>query len=73
MILWTAMPLELVLGDYDPAQTTPSPQVEVKYKDRTVIIEPLGLNKGKVLRLISTDPADYLLEDFQPGMVISLG
>ncbi|WP_422879886.1 YlzJ-like family protein [Moorella stamsii] len=33
-------------------------------------MEPLSFNQARVVRLISTNPADYLAGPYQPGAVL---
>ncbi|HLO02935.1 MAG TPA: YlzJ-like family protein [Symbiobacteriaceae bacterium] len=58
-ILWTVMPLELVMqaGEGAPALTA------VWQGDRLVMLRP----DGTVERLLSTNPYDYLDPALQPG------
>ncbi len=32
-----------------------------------LLVEPVGMDSCRVVRLISTNPADYLKDEFQPG------
>jgi hypothetical protein len=34
--------------------------------------EPLENNQARVLEVISTDPMDYMYEQYQPGNIVSL-
>lgn len=68
MILWTPMPLELVLeGREAPA----APVMEIEQEGRRLLITPVSGAQARLERLISTDPADYLNPDYQPGRVIT--
>ncbi|HEY8416618.1 MAG TPA: YlzJ-like family protein [Limnochordales bacterium] len=63
MILWTIVPLEWVLDD-DPAV----PQlVEVPVGRMRVLVEAGADGGARIHRLLSTDPADYLHPELQPG------
>ena len=37
-----------------------------------VSAEPMENNQARVLEVISTDPMDYMYEQFQPGNIINL-
>ncbi|HEX3032943.1 MAG TPA: YlzJ-like family protein [Bacillota bacterium] len=64
MILYTTMPLEKVLEGHDhPIK----PTVEMTIEGKQVVIEPGEHNSGKIVRLISTEPNDFLDPRFQPG------
>ena len=67
MILYTIMPPEVVLeGMNQPVK----PPQEIDLGNVKLLVETMGLNQGKVVRLISTDPQDYLNPNFQPGSII---
>lgn len=69
MILWTPMPMEMVLDGIDGPSR---PSLEVKHHGRTLMVEPISAAHARVVRLISSDPADYLDPAWQPGRVITL-
>lgn len=71
MILWTPQPLELVFENNQNEVITGVSPLEIDYKGRKVLVEAVDVNKQKIVQLISTDPQDYLLEDFQPGTIIN--
>ncbi|MHB9145953.1 MAG: YlzJ-like family protein [Symbiobacteriia bacterium] len=68
MILWTPLPLELVTAGLEPAMPAPA---EVRVRGRLVQVAPIGPGAGTVVRLISSDPQDYLDPQFQPGANIT--
>lgn len=69
MILYTIMPVEIVLEGYD------SFRPDYLELDRPgggkMVVEPLSLTEGRLVRLISPRPEDYLRPECQPGTVIS--
>jgi hypothetical protein len=68
-VLWTAMPLELVT-----AGLTAAPDwVEHRIEGRLVLVAPAGDGTGRIERLLSTAPDDYLNPRFAPGSVVHLG
>lgn len=66
MILYTAMPLELVLEGIDRKYDFK----EIDYNGIKIIIEPLDINHGKIVRIISSNPRDYLNDKLSPGTII---
>lgn len=66
MVLYTAMPLELVLEGMEKNHN----YKEINFYGVKLIIEPMDLNHGKIVRLISTDPQDYLKNEFYPGRIV---
>lgn len=63
-IIYTPLPIETVLDGID--------KQDLKYQELEVggaklLVEQFGVDKCRVVRLISTNPADYLKNEFQPG------
>ncbi|BCV24998.1 MAG TPA: hypothetical protein GXX50_00050 [Firmicutes bacterium] len=68
MILYTPMPLELVLDGLDAYR----PQYEeVTVRGHKVVVERTGVNQAKLVRLLSTNPNDFLDPSFFPGAIIT--
>lgn len=38
--------------------------------ERTLVVEDVDSETSRVVRLISTNPLDYLLEEFRPGTIL---
>ena len=68
-MLWTIIPLAAVMAGSDEFQPT---YTEISWKDSTLLVEPQGMNTGKVVRIISTNPLRYLDPEIQPGNIINL-
>ncbi|MEG3070610.1 MAG: hypothetical protein HQP61_00730 [Peptococcaceae bacterium] len=68
MILYTPMQLELVLEGFD--QTKYPEYKEIKYKGVPVLVEKTDSGEQKIVKLLSTDPADYLKQEMSPGSLI---
>ncbi len=69
MILWTVFPVELVLNGFE-AQT-PSTYEEIEYNGVKLLVERISAVECRIVRIISTNPEDYLCPDFQPGITLS--
>lgn len=68
MILYTPVQLELVLEGFD---NTKYPEYrEVKYKGVPVLVEEAGFGRKRIVKLLSTDPFDYLKPEMAPGSII---
>lgn len=65
--LYTPTPLEALYGWENK---TPQYQ-ELDMGGAKLLVEPMGMDRCRVVRLISTNPADYLKNEFQPGAEIS--
>ncbi|MEW5785729.1 MAG: YlzJ-like family protein [Bacillota bacterium] len=69
MILYTIMPPESILEGYD---TFKPEYIELDYPGGgKMVIEPLSQSEGRLVRLISPCPDDYLRPENQPGTIIS--
>ncbi|MFY9371621.1 MAG: YlzJ-like family protein [bacterium] len=68
MILYTTMPLENV---YQGLEDMRPSYLEVEMAGTMVVVEPIGLNQGRIVRILSTDPQDYLHPGLQPGRIIN--
>lgn len=68
MILYTIIPIDTImegLGQIQPEYE------EISINGITVLVEQLGLTEGRIVRVISTDPQDFLNPSFQPGTMIN--
>jgi len=66
MILYTAMPLELVLDGMDKSYNFK----EIERDNIKLIIEPIDISRGRIVRIISTNPQDFLNPDYSPGTIV---
>lgn len=70
MILYTPMQLELVLEGLEEMK---HPEVrEVTVDGVRLLIEDVGSGQGKVQKVLSTRPLDYLKPEFTPGTKVQL-
>lgn len=67
MVLYTSMPLEIVLDGIDKKYE----YQEVQVNGIKLVIEPIGLNQGKIVRMISSNPQDFLNTNYSPGKIIT--
>lgn len=66
MVLWTIVPPEAIFAS---SAEVPE-QEEVRIGDRTVLVEKLSPARSRVVRILSTDPYDYLEPGLQPGTLL---
>lgn len=71
MILYTPMQLELVLEGLEDSAHTRSEQ-EIAVNNGTLVVANNGDGTANVVRLISTNPYDYMRPDYMPGALIRL-
>ncbi len=68
MILYTPMQLELVLEGFD---TIKYPQYEeIEYGGVAMLVEGVDSGKKRIIKLLSTNPNDYLRPELSPGNLI---
>lgn len=67
-VLYTIIPVtsifeeDIDLGTYQ----------DIIYEGIQMQVEHINLNNFKIIRLYSTDPADYLKPDLQPGKIVNV-
>lgn len=66
MILWTVMPEELIFSQ----ESISSPYEEIEYAGTKMLVEKTSADQCRIVRLLSTDPNDYLRQDIQPGITL---
>ena len=70
VILYTPMQLELV---FEGLEEMKHPEVrEVTMDGVRLLIEDVGGGQGKVQKVLSTRPKDYLKPEFMPGAKVQL-
>ncbi len=69
MILYTPMQLELVLEGFD---TTKYPEYKIiEYEGVAMLVEDVDSGKKRIIKLLSTNPYDYLRPELSPGNLIN--
>lgn len=69
MIYWTPLELESVFAGWDERICS---AVEIQKDGVLLQVEPQGDGMGKIMRLISGDPNNYLREDLAPGKLVAM-
>jgi hypothetical protein len=67
MILWTIVPLEEVFSSGGNV----SAYEEISYNGVNVLVERAGTAQCRVVRLLTTNPQDFLRADLQPGALLT--
>lgn len=67
MFLYTVVPLDQVFSEDGGPEL-----VEVVRGQMRLLVAPAGPARGRVVRMISSDPFDYLEPAYQPGAFITL-
>lgn len=68
MIHYTPLSLETVFDGWDKPRSAPT---EVVVEGVTMLVEPVNEKEAKIVRIISSNPQDFLNPSFQPGKTIS--
>lgn len=68
MILYTSMPLEIVLAGMDDER---KPSLEVWTDGVMLQVEPIAPGVGRVVRLLHCSLDDYLNPSYTPGSIIN--
>ncbi|WP_050614834.1 YlzJ-like family protein [Bacillus testis] len=69
MTIYTILPNEWVFAG---RQESSAPQANVYYKGVRMTVEKTAEFQFSIVQLHSTDPNDYLNEEFQPGAAIDI-
>ncbi len=70
MVLWTIMPIETVLEN-DSIKKEQLDSKMIDYHGRHLLVETISETQCRIIRLISTDPYDYLDPIYQPGSILN--
>ncbi len=66
-VLWTVLPAELVLDGFEKSPV----YEEAEVAGAKVLVERLAPFESRIVRLLSTVPADYLRPELQPGTMLT--
>lgn len=70
MILWTPMQLELVFEGLE--EMRPPEHSQITYQGVPMMVERTTSGKAKIIRLLSTNPQDYLNVSYAPGNFVDI-
>jgi hypothetical protein len=65
-LLWTVIPAEIVLAGFEKEPV----YEEAEVAGTKVVIERIAPFESRIVRLLSTAPADYLRPELQPGVAV---
>lgn len=68
-IIYTPLPIELILEGID--KEGPAYQ-EIEVNGVKLLVEQQAVDSCRVVRLLSSNPMDYLKNEFQPGTELKL-
>lgn len=61
------MPIEMVIEGMDKKYDFK----EIEIDGVKLVIEPININQGKIVQLLSSNPQDFLNPNFSPGKIIT--
>jgi len=70
MVLWTILPQEAVFPP-EPEAEAVNAYEEITYQNTRLIVEPVSRDQCRIVRLLTTNPADYLKAELQPGTFLA--
>ncbi|MBX5436336.1 MAG: YlzJ-like family protein [Alicyclobacillaceae bacterium] len=70
-VLWTIAPVEHVFSGLTSHSGSAQWQ-EIQVEGVTMLVSPAGRGMGRIERLISPNPQDYLRPEWQPGQLVPL-
>lgn len=69
MIIHSVVPMEIIFENSEKVEKQEIK--EVSFGHATMLIEPINSFEGRIVRLISPDPQDYLNPRYAPGETIT--
>lgn len=67
--MWTIIPPEVI---WEGIEEKSKDLLQLEWLGVQMLVEPLQFAQGKIVRLLSTEPNDFLRPELQPGSIIDL-
>jgi len=67
MILWSIIPEELMLNDVNSLPIYD----EIEWHGMKCVVEKTNSDQYKVIRILTTNPSEYLRPELQPGTILT--
>lgn len=67
MTIWSIVPIEMILSN----AASPTAYEEIECSGMKCLVEKIGPAQCRVVRLLTTDPSDYLRAELQPGTILT--
>jgi hypothetical protein len=68
-VMWTVIPPEII---WEGIEERPKDLLQMEWQGVQVLVEPLQFARGRIIQLLSTEPADFLKPELQPGSIVEL-
>jgi hypothetical protein len=63
VIIYTPLPIDVVLSGFEQHRDWR----EIDLDGVTAVVEPAGQDRGRIVKIISTDPNDFMNPRYAPG------
>ncbi len=70
MVMWTIVP-DMFLFSKDDPKFLENQYDEIEFSNKILVTRKLNEKQYEIVRIITTDPRDYLNEKIQPGSIIN--
>ncbi len=70
MVMWTIVP-DMFLFSKDDPKFLENQYNEIEFSNKILVTRKLNEKQYEIVRIITTDPRDYLNEKIQPGSIIN--
>ncbi len=70
MVMWTIVP-DMFLFSKDDPKFLENEYNEIEFSNKILVTRKLNEKQYEIVRIITTDPRDYLNEKIQPGSIIN--
>ena len=67
MILWSIVPPDIIFSDVNIEPI----YEEVEYSGLKCVVEKINSAQCRIVRLLTTNPSDYLRNELQPGTILT--
>ena len=68
-MMWTIIPPEEV---WEGGEERVTDLMEPSWQRVKVLVEPMQVGQGRIVKILSTDPRDFLRPELAPGSVVDL-
>lgn len=69
MVMWTIVP-DMFLFSSDNLEIIENKYNEIEFSNKIILTRKVNEKQYEIVRLITTNPNDYLDEKIQPGLII---
>lgn len=67
---YSIYPMEMIMDEWDGQEM--EEYQEITFENRRFVVKPLEDNQMEIVKIISSDPSDFLNGRYQPGSVIEM-